>query len=138
MKRVAAALLSAIVLLCMGACPFTSDTTTVRLVNNASFPVEVRLFYGDNQHSPESVLETFGHKLEFTIEPGDEESFSRDCDELQSIFIKKAELSILGDIGPSASTSVYRDGTDFGCGDSITFTFTQSALATELHITFSR
>lgn len=138
MKRSAIVILGAAVTLSMGACPLTPDTVTVRLANKASFPVKVRLFYGDNQNSPESVLEAFGHELEYTIDPGATESFSRDCDDLQSIFIKKAELSILGGIGPTTSTRVYRDGSDFHCGDSMTFTFTQSTLATELRVSFSQ
>ncbi len=138
MRRIVLLLLGGIAVLTMGACPNPSNTTTVLLVNNADFPVTVRMFYSEDQYVLESVLERLGREIEFTVESGSTASFSRDCDELQAVFIKKAKLVLLGDVGPTASTRVYRDGSDFGCGDTATFTFTQAPLATGLNIAFSR
>jgi len=107
------------------------------LVNNASFPVHVDVYYGDNQNVLASVLEEFGQHVEFFIEAGASQEISRDCDELQAIMVK-GDLQILGGVGPSETTRVYRDGSDFGCGDTITFTFTQSITVTDLDISFSQ
>ena len=112
--------------------------TTVRLLNNAESEVDVQLFYGDDQNALEAVIEEFGSEVNQVLSAGGAFSFSRDCDDLQAIFINDADLNIVGTIGPEASTDVYRDGSDFGCGDTITFTFTQNALATDLDIAFSR
>lgn len=140
MKRNGPFLLGLVVLLCMGnGCPFSlsPDKTRVRLVNNAAFPVNVRIYYAGQQNILEALLETVGTKYEATIAPGGTEYFSRDCDELQAITIQEAKLVIVGDIGPSTDSPVYRDGTDFGCGDTLTFTFTQPALPTDITVTFA-
>jgi len=111
--------------------------TTVRLVNNADFDVEVQLFYHDDQNVLEEILEEVGTEINRTLAPGDAVSISRDCDDLQAVFIRDADLNIVGGLGPEADTDVFRDGSDFGCGDTITFTFTQNDLATELNINVS-
>ncbi|MBP7937139.1 MAG: hypothetical protein KA354_21045 [Phycisphaerae bacterium] len=140
MRRNPLFLLGLAALLCMGnGCPISisPDTTSVRLVNNTAFPVEVRLYYAAQQNILESLLEAIGTEYEATIAPGTTASFSRDCEELQAIFIENAKLVVVGDVGPSTDTDVYRDGTDFGCGDTLTFTFTQPALPTEINVSFS-
>lgn len=138
MKRFVAVLMSVALLVVVRGCVSPSpSTTTVRLVNGASFPVKVTLVYDSQQDVPEFVLEATGQKLDFTVAPGVTETFSRDCADLQAIEIERADLSIIGNIGPSASTRVYRDGSDFFCGSTVTFTFTQSITATDLNIAFS-
>lgn len=117
---------------------FPDTQTTVRLINDAQFNVDVQLFYGDDQNALKAVIEEFGTEVNRTLTPGEATSFSRDCDDLQAIFINDADLRVIGGIGPEADTRVYRDGSDFGCGDTITFTFTQNATATELNISFSQ
>jgi hypothetical protein len=114
------------------------STTTVRLVNNAGFPVTVKLVYGPDQNVLQEILEATGNVLDFTLQPGTSDSFSRDCSGLQAVEIQRADLSIIGGIGPSSGTRVYRDGSDFFCGNTITFTFTQSITATELNISFNQ
>jgi hypothetical protein len=121
----------------IGGC-LSPNNTTVNLVNLADFPVDVTLFYDDNQNTPEAILVDVGRERQFRVQPGATSSFFDNCNSLQAIVIQKAELSIVGSIGPSTSSRVYRDGTDFGCGNTITFTFTQSVLATDLNIGFSQ
>ena len=121
----------------IGGC-LSPNTVTVNLVNGADHPVDVTLFYDDNQYITEELLEEVGRERQSRVQPGETASFSDDCNSLQAIFIQKAELSIVGTIGPSNSSRVYRDGSDFGCGDTITFTFTQNLLGTELSIAYSQ
>jgi hypothetical protein len=122
----------------LGGCPLPPAQTTVQLVNDAGYPVEVQLFYDDDQNLPEDLIEIDGVQRNFTVQPGTTQAFSEDCAALQAIFIKNAELEILGEIGPEASTRVYREPGDFGCGNTIRFTFTQNALGTELFISYSQ
>lgn len=108
--------------------------TRVVLRNQGDFPVEVSLFYDNDQDTIDGLIQETGTERQFTIDDGLVESFSLDCDDLQAIIIDKAELSIIGDIGPEESTSLLRDGSDFGCGDTVTFTFTHSDSLTDLMI----
>ena len=119
-----------------GGCP--SAQTGVELRNDASFPVEVRLFFDDDQNLPEEVLERDGVERTFTLDPGETQSFGEACENLQAIFIKDASLRVIGGIGPGASTGVFREPDDFGCGDTLRFRFTQNAIATDLDIEFTR
>ncbi len=137
MKRTIPVALAVVSLVAARGCGFGPSSTTVRFVNNASFPVQVTMVYDSQQDVPQAILEATGHTFDVTVEPGAVATFSRACDELQAIEIEKAELSIIGDIGPSSSTRVYRDGSDFFCGSEVTFTFTQSITLTDLNISFS-
>lgn len=100
--------------------------TTVRLLNNSDFDVRVTVVFDDEQDAPRELLTEFGTALQFTLSPGESTSFSRDCDEVQAITLDNAELRIIGGVGPSFDSDVYRDGSDFGCGDVIEFTFDHS------------
>ena len=97
--------------------------TSVELVNNGDFPVDVRLFFDNDQLLLEEVLTELGNERTFLIQPGQSSSFSADCDDLQAIVIEDADLQVLGGAGPEDATDVLRDGDDFGCGDTIVFTF---------------
>ena len=100
---------------------------TVRLVNTGDFPVEVELYYDDEQLTPEVLLTEIGQQLEFTVPAGETTTFSRSCDDLQALIIEDADLNIIGGLGPETNTGVLRDGDDFNCGSTITFTFAHSA-----------
>ncbi len=110
-------------------------TVTVRLVNDGDYAVEVELFIADNQDLPEDVLTEIGTELNFTIPAGESAVFSRRCDDLQAIVIDKATLMVIGGNGPDASSDVLRDGTDFGCGETIVFTFEHSDVILDFHVT---
>ena len=101
--------------------------TTVRLVNDSDFAVEGELFYDDEDDTIEEILEENGTRRQFAIAAGGESSFSVSCDNLRSLIVSDADLQIIGEVGPSASTDVLREGDDFDCGDVITFTFDHSA-----------
>ena len=100
-----------------------SSRVTVELVNDGNLPLEVEIYIADEQLILEALLTTVGEKIEITVDPDSTERFSRDCDELQALIIEEARVMIAGLPGPSDDTEVLRDGDDFGCGDTITFTF---------------
>ena len=108
--------------------------TTVVLVNNSDFDVEVVLFYDDDQNILEALLTDVGQEMQITLAAGEQSTFSRDCDDLQAIIIEDADLLLIGQLGPEANTDVLRDGDDFGCGDTITFTFDHSDVLLDFDI----
>ena len=115
-----------------------SDEVTVTLTNDGDFPVEVRIFIDDDQNVLETLIDDLGDEREFTVAAGESIQFSEDCDDLQAIIIDEADLQVGGlDIGPNANTKVYRDGSDFGCGDHLTFTFSHGDIPVDLDIGFS-
>ena len=137
MKRLACVvLLSALPL--MGACDLMrliqGDVVFVNLINDGAYPVSVELRISGNQYELQGVLEEFGDEINYTVGPGEMVSFMKSCDDLQAIMVANAELSLAGEIGPSNSTDILRDGGDFGCGDIITYTFDHPALPTNLEI----
>jgi hypothetical protein len=122
-------------LLAVAGCP--QPATVVEFTNNANASVRVTLFYSDQQDTPEEVLEEFGQTFESDVPAGETRTFSRDCAEIQAVLVN-GDLRLLGGIGPETTSNVFRDGSDFGCGDTIRFTFTQSLLGTDLDVAFSR
>ncbi len=99
------------------------NMVTVSLVNEAEFTVDGTLFYDDQQEIPRLLLTEVGQEMRFTISPGETLIFSRSCDDLQAIVIDDADLLLIGGLGPEANSDVLRDGDDFGCGDTVIFTF---------------
>ncbi len=139
MKRLACLALVGLVLPLVGACDLMKllqgKATTVQLVNNGDYPVNVELRFSDNQYELQVVLEEFGNELTYTIAAGEAVTFFKDCEDLQAILIRKADLDLVGSVGPSASTDILRDGDDFGCGDIITYTFSHPDPPVSLEIT---
>jgi hypothetical protein len=114
-----------------------SQNTTVELVNNGDFDVDVRLYYDDTQEIPELLLVETGTRVETTVAPGQTYRFSKPCDEIQAIIIDNADLRVIGGIGPNTHTGVLRDGSDFSCGSTIRFTFNHSAAILDFDVTTS-
>lgn len=90
-------------------CSFLLDllnpgVTSVRLQNNSDFDVDVRIFIDDEQDVPEDLIDEVGSELNYTLSPGESAEFSRDCEDLQAIMIDRAELRVIGQIGPEAGT----------------------------------
>ena len=112
-------------------------TVTVRLVNNSEFPVEVKLYTSDTQEFLDFVLTELGDERNYTIPAGETVTFTEACDDLQAIVIDDADLQVLGGIGPEATSDELHDGDDFGCGDTITFTFSHSANILDFDVTDS-
>jgi hypothetical protein len=111
------------------------DTMNVVLTNNSDFPVEVDIRISSEQDVPQSVLDSAGELIEFTVPAGQVRSFSRDCEDLQAIRITEADLMVIGQVGPSTSSSTLRDGTQFNCGDTIQFTFDHTGVLLDFAIT---
>jgi len=112
-------------------------TVTVRLVNNGSFPVDGELYYDDNQDTVDTLLREIGTLVEFDVDPGETYTFTRSCDDLQAIYIDDADLRVIVGVSPDDDTRVLRDGTDFSCGDTITYTFDHSELLLDFNISTS-
>ncbi len=109
-------------------------TVTVTLVNeSAGFDVDLTLFYHDDEDVFEVILTQFGTERNFTLSPGETQSFTRSCDDLRAIIIEDAELQVPL-LSPDADTEVYRMGEDFECGDEIIFTFTHSPLIQDFDV----
>jgi hypothetical protein len=111
----------------LGAITGTNETT-VRLVNATNFDLAVELYYSNDQLHLEPVIKEFGTEVLRDIPANSETSFSVACDELQALVIDDADLNIAAGFGPGTDTRVYRDGTDFDCGDTLVFTFDSDSL----------
>lgn len=120
----------------LSSCPLLTPTsTTIELVNDTDFPVEIEMYLGESQETGEALLRSFGEEINQTIAAGETVTLTRDCDQLQAFFIDNAEVSIIGEIGPTEDTRIYRDGSDFGCGDTIRVRFSSPTLPVSLDIT---
>ena len=142
LKRISTSIVAAFALILLPGCDallaillFGTNTTTLELVNNADFDVDVILYYDDTQEVPELLLTESGTRLEFTIGAGETQRFSRPCDELQVIIIDDADLLVIGGIGPETNTDVLRDGDDFSCGSTVRFTFDHTAAILDFDVT---
>jgi hypothetical protein len=146
MKELSLSVGGAVMVLALAGCG-AADTVVDALVNdgitvilqNASddYEVQVELYYDDFQDVPESVLTSLGRRRDYTISPGAAITFTEECDDLQAIIIDDADLVVIGSIGPETSTDVLRDGTHFGCNDTLTFTFDHSELVVDFDVTFT-
>lgn len=108
--------------------------TTIELVNDGSFPVAVTIYISGTQEIPRDLLTTLGEKIERTVPADRTVTITRGCDDLQAIVIDDADLQLIGEIGPEADTDIFRDGTHFGCGSTIRFTFTHPLVPISLNI----
>ncbi len=139
MKRFLASAAALALLIPLTGCPGLIDLlnparTTVRVVNNGDFDVDVVIYYDEDQNVLEDLIDDVGTRVEFTIAPGGVQEFSRDCDDLQAIKVVDADLRVVGQVGPETSSGVVRDGDDFGCRDTITFTFDHSAVLVDFDV----
>lgn len=139
MKRLHPFIIAAAVATLSSGCGILSPSSvTVNLVNNGDFPVEVQIFVHDDQNVFQFLIEEVGEELNFSIPAGSMVSFTRDCDDLQAVMIADADLLVIGTLlSPEADTDVLRDGSDFGCGDTLTFTFTHPDIPISLSIDFN-
>ncbi|RJP34314.1 MAG: hypothetical protein C4547_11095 [Phycisphaerales bacterium] len=114
-----------------------TNTVNVRFVNDGEFAVDAVVFIHDEQDTPEFLLTEVGEEINLSIPAGDVRSLVRTCEELQVILVDDADLRIIGGIGPEAKSDVLRDGDDFNCGSTITFTFDHSDLIVDFDVTSS-
>ncbi len=110
---------------------------TVRLVNNGTFDIQVTVVTSNDQNVTQDLIDSTGATTQYTIGAGQVQTFTRPCTDLQAIRIKDAELLVIGQVGPHTSSAVFRDGTDFHCGATLTFTFQHSALLVDFNETFA-
>jgi hypothetical protein len=113
----------------------SGSQTSIRLVNEADYPVDVVLYYGKRQETPQAVLKNTGTRMQWRLSPGETASLARKCDALQAVMIDNADLDVALGLGPNADTGVFRDGSDFHCGDTLVFTFRNTGV-TKLNIDF--
>ncbi len=114
---------------------FRPPTTQVELVNDGDFVVDVVMYIDDEQDIPEVLLKEIGERVELSINPGETRVISRPCRDLQAVLIDDADLRVIGQIGPETRTDVLRDGSDFGCRDTIRFTFDHSEILVDFDVT---
>lgn len=112
-------------------------TVTIRLVNNSDFDVAVEMYTHDDQNVPEFLITEVGDRIDRTVGSGQSTTIVGACDNVQAIIIEDADLLAIGGLGPEANTDVLRDGDEFSCGDTVTFTFDHSALITDFDVTVS-
>jgi hypothetical protein len=111
-----------------------SNSVTVRLVNNSDqFNVDVQVRYGDENLETKDLIKALGEEVNRTLSPGESSVFTRDCDELESIFIDEAELQAPL-LTLKEDTDVIVDGDNFRCGDTIVYTFTHSEVIIDFNI----
>lgn len=113
-----------------------NPATIIELQNDTGGELHVTVFFSSVQEIPEEALEE-ANEVSFTIAAGDCRRFSRDCDDIQAVKID-ADVDLAGGLGPSDDTGVFRDGTHFGCGDVLHFTFTATIVPAELTIDFEQ
>lgn len=112
----------------------STNQTSVRLINNGSFPVNVTLYVHSDQNVLKAIMPSVGERIEITVPANSTRLITRDCDDLQAVLVDEAEVSIIGDIGPSTDSDVFRDGSDFGCGDVFALTFVYPVVPVSLSI----
>lgn len=122
------------------------NTMTVMLVNPGTLTVDGTLFYDEDESALDLVddvngldnfLREFGEEMSFTLASGETSTFTRSCSDLQAIFIDDANVRVLGVVTSDDDTDPIRQGDDFDCGSTITYTFNYSELGLGLSITTS-
>lgn len=139
MNRAVTGFLAIGMLIPLTGCPGLIDIlnpaqTTIRLVNNGDFDVDLVVYYDEDQNVIEDLIDDVGTRVELTLAPGETRDIRRSCDDLQAVKVVDADLRVVGQIGPETSSDILRDGDDFGCRDTITFTFDHSAALVDFDV----
>lgn len=122
---------------------FLPNTVTVSLVNNSTLPVDGQLFYDSDEsaldllndvNGLDNFIREFGDEVQFNLAAGETMTFTRSCNDLQAIFIDDANVRIAGIVTSDDSTDPIREGQDFVCGSTITYTFESNDLGLGLSI----
>ena len=120
------------------------NTVTVALVNPGTLDVDGQLFYDDDEtalnllndiNALDNFLREFGQQFDFVVPAGDTVTFTRSCNDLQAIFVDDANVRIAGVVTSDDDTNPIREGDDFICGSTITYTFVYSDLGLGMNIT---
>lgn len=121
--------------LVMAGCELALDiilptTVTITMVNTIDgFNIEGTIVYDNREALLKEDLVALGVDRVFNVAGGSSFSFAPlDCDDVESLVLDRAELQVIGDIGPSTDSEILRMGEEFECGDEIVFTFTGNIL----------
>lgn len=139
MKALCLAVLLLPALFLVTGCPPVDNNTgaiVVELRNNSEFELEVELYYDEDSDVDEDDIDNVGTRRTFTLEAGEDASFSALCLNLHAIKITNAELQTVGN--PTLESDVFRIDNDFECNDQITFTFDASAIPIDFDVEFQR
>lgn len=109
---------------------------TVQLINNSDSTARVTVYFSDQQDIPEDLLTSTGGRTEVDVPPGGTTPITKSCDDLQAIQVH-VQLLVVGDLGPDTDSTVYRDGTDFHCGDNLQFTITTPDVPVSVSVLFN-
>lgn len=126
----------AMTILAAGCDSLAPSTVEVELVNSGNYPVSAKLYIAQDQEIPEFLLTSVGEELDYSIPAGETVTVVRDCSDVQAIIVDEADLELLGSaFSQTTGSEILRDGTDYGCGDRIRFTFTHAVLGTSFRVT---
>jgi hypothetical protein len=108
---------------------FIPRVVTLRVVNDAEFPVDTNVFVSEDDEfifgldetllTLDTNLQNFGR-----LPAGETLDRAYDCDRIGSVMAADAELRTGMGISPNADTRIFLQGDDFVCGDTITIRFT--------------
>lgn len=107
----------------------SSDTVTLKLVNETAFRVEPEVFVTDTDLGLDLITEelvTLGiNRLDVDdLSPGDSVTRTFDCDEIEAVMASDAELKTGLGISPDADSDLFVQGEQFECGDTVTVRYT--------------
>ncbi|NOT00770.1 MAG: hypothetical protein HOP29_09100 [Phycisphaerales bacterium] len=107
----------------------SSDTVTLKLVNETPFRVEPEVFVTDTDLGLEFVTEelvTLGvNRLAVEdLAPGVSVTRTFDCDDIEALMASEAELKTGLGISPDADSDLFVQGEQFECGDTVTLRYT--------------
>lgn len=108
--------------------------TRVTFVNNGDHPVQILLAFDENPAIGDDVIDDVGTQSAYTVAAGDSMNIAIACPLFQAVKVVEAELQVDDNGGPTASSDTLRAGTDFNCGDTVTFTFDHSALLVDFAV----
>lgn len=111
-----------------------SKSTTFHIVNNGQFPVDVTAHYSNDPNVTAADLSSNGNKVMFSLEPNGSNDITHNCADIKAFVIDNALLRVSGDAGPTTSSQVFREGSDFSCGDTVNLSFEHSGLILDFHV----
>jgi hypothetical protein len=109
---------------------FLPSTVTITFVNEfTDLSIEGTVVFDNREAFIKEDLVGFGEERSFSVDGGQSLSLTPlSCGEVESLVLDRAELLVVGNVGPSTDSEILRIGEDFDCGDEIVFTFTGSIL----------
>lgn len=102
-------------------------STTIELVNDSDFDINVLLYTSGEEHLPESLLDDIGREHERQVAAGGRSAIRLACDDANAVLLDRADLLVIAGIGPTTQSGALRSPDDFLCGDTIVMTFDHSS-----------